>query len=64
MSTYYADNLEDIAELFEFMASRAKMMTEIGTATERKRAAHEEVIWKQAASMLRQTTLKPQEPSK
>lgn len=57
MSMYQAGSLDDIARHFEQMAGRASVRAGHATATERKLLEREAVIWRQAATMLLQTTL-------
>lgn len=57
MSLYYASSLDDIARHFEQMAGKAYTRADHTTGTEKKLLEREGVIWDQAASTIRLTTL-------
>lgn len=57
METYHATSLEDIADAFDSRAKRA--LAHASTAKPRARALYEEEarVWREAATIIRQTTL-------
>jgi hypothetical protein len=59
MSLYQAESLDDIARHFEQMAGKAYTRAGHTTGTEKKLLEREAVIWNQAASTVRQTTITP-----